>query len=186
MGNLVPALLSLPVGVVGACMMIQSGSLGGAGLIVLGLFPIVAWTAVNYFGLFENGRMRQEMELKLRAAHSDLSSSIYFVGIATPGYVSSLDPHEDVGFLIVNPLHLEFFGDKLNINVKKSVIAEVRFRPNVHTALGLGRWISVEGVAEGQPIRLMIEVRECPTLLANKRLSKKVLSTLQTWLEASK
>ena len=68
-----------------------------------------------------------------------------FVGCATPTYAGWLDPHEDVGFLLMEGDRLVFHGDRLNLVMMKADIATVRYRPNVHTMVGLGRWVSVEG-----------------------------------------
>jgi hypothetical protein len=57
----------------------------------------------------------------------------------------------------------------------------VRFRANVHTVIGLGRWISIEGFADGKPIRLLIEPRERPQLLGNLRYSKRLAQRIRRW-----
>jgi hypothetical protein len=49
--------------------------------------------------------------------------------------------------------------------------------------LGLGRWISLEGVADGKPIRLLIEPRERPTLLGNLLFSKALAGRLRRWMQ---
>jgi hypothetical protein len=105
-----------------------------------------------------------------------------FVGVATPRYSSMLDPHEEVGYLIAQPDRLEFHSETKTIEVFREQVKRIRFRPNVHTLLGLGRWVSVEGTADGKPIRLLIEPRDKPTLLGNFLRSKALLLRLRRWL----
>ena len=67
--------------------------------------------------------------------------------------------------------------------MNKDQIKGVRFRPNVHTMVGLGRWVSVEATAAGKPIRLLVEPREKRTMLGNKRYGKALRTRLEAWLK---
>jgi hypothetical protein len=70
------------------------------------------------------------------------------------------------------------------VTLLKSEVQGVRYRPNVHTALGLGRWVSVEAKQNGKPVRLLIEPRESNTLLANRRLGKELRTRIEEWRTA--
>jgi hypothetical protein len=57
----------------------------------------------------------------------------------------------------------------------------VRYRPNVHTLLGLGRWISIEGEVHGRPIRLRVESRVRDTMLGNLALGPWLRDSIERW-----
>jgi hypothetical protein len=184
MGNFLPALIGLPFAGVGIAVVVRS--LDAAGLGICWVIGSVAamWLSVNFLGLFENSRMRREMSRRLMDRDRALPTDALFVGCATPTYAGWLDPHEDVGFLCIEADRIIFWGDSLELVVLKSETIRIRFRPNVHSAAGLGRWISIEGLSEGTPIRLCVEPRERRTLLGNLRLSKALKVKLDRWLKA--
>jgi len=153
------------------------------GLLALG--TVIGWLALNRFGLFDNAKMRRELERELKARDVDLGDSPAFVGFATPRYSSALDPHEDVGFLVLRPGRLEFVSEVRTVTVERQDIREIRFRPNIHSLLGLGRWVSIEGEVGGQAIRLAIEPRERRTLLGNRAYSKELRNRLAAWLKSA-
>jgi len=208
MGNLIPALIAVPFAVYGLTLMSSNGVVLGRGLWFFAGSPIVLWLAMNFLGLFRNGAMRSLLAARLTTLHPELGAVLaprsiraespksgsknpkskiqnlpWFVGVATPKHTSLLDPHEDIGFLIVHPDRLQFLGDHLSLMVEKNDVSAVQFRMNPHTLVGLGRWVSVEGQSGGQRIRLQIEPRERSTLMANMLLSAKLKRTLQQWLK---
>lgn len=170
-GNLVPLLVAAPFGVVGLLMMYRDGDMLGRGLWMLALSVAVGIIAVNWLGLFENAAIRRAMERRLPP---DLSPVRWFVGATTPSFVGWLDPHEDVGFLWMDATRIGFFGETYRIEIPRAQVTAIRFRPNVHTLIGLGRWISIEAVVDGKPARLKIEPRERRTLLGNRRLGAEI------------
>ena len=102
-----------------------------------------------------------------------------FVGCSSPRHFGVLDAHENVGFLILDE-DLRVVCENTTLRLPRSQIVEVRLRPNVHSWLGLGRWVSVEG--EG--IRLYLEPRNARTLLANRRASGPLLERIRRWRAA--
>ncbi len=92
-----------------------------------------------------------------------------------------LDAHEDVGFLAFGPYELEFIGDTKRVRFVREQITRVHFLPNVHTLLGLGRWIGIEAIINGMPVRLLVEPRERNTLLGNLALSSWLKKTIVDW-----
>lgn len=156
------------------------GEVMGLGLWLLGAGTIFGWLAVNFFGLFENVRMKAQLERILAAKGETLTEPI-FVGFATPRYSSALDPHEDVGFLSLAPDRLRFVSETRVVEVPKAAISLVRLRGNVHTLLGLGRWVSVEGTIDGKAIRFLMEPRQFRTLLRNKKYAKALAKRLNEW-----
>lgn len=170
-GNLIPLAIAAPFGVVGLLMMYREGDLLGRGLWVLAAGVVIGILAVNWLGLFENAAIRRAMERRLPAA---LSPVRWFVGATTPSFVGWLDPHEDVGFLWMDATTIGFFGEKYRIEIPRSQVTAIRFRPNVHTLIGLGRWVSIEAVVDGKPARLRFEPRERRTLTGNRRLGAEI------------
>lgn len=177
MGNLVPLLGALPFGVVGLALAIQRQQMSGLPLWVFSLMPVAGWLLMNSLGLFENAKMRAELQRRLSPRPQHV-----FVGVARPSFRGLLDPHEDVGFLVLGETALEFLGESLKIRIDRKSLNGVRFRPNVHSMVGLGRWVSVEGVLEGTPIRLLIEPRERRTLWGNRAFSKELRHQIEVWL----
>ncbi|MFQ3587158.1 MAG: hypothetical protein SNJ76_05790 [Fimbriimonadaceae bacterium] len=133
-------------------------------------------------GLYDNEAMRRESEARLAARGGDKPGERYFVGFARPSYTGLLDPHEDVGFLIVHADRLEFLGERHDLVVDRSRIESIRFRRSIHSWVGLGRWVSIEGAIEGKPFRMLVEPREMGTLRANRRFGSRLRKRLQDWL----
>lgn len=183
MGNLIPIALALPFAAVGVWRLLQTGPTLGDGFAWIVAMPVVGWLAVNLFGHFENGAMRDAMRARLVKENVDLGDSRTFVGFARPGRSGLLDPHEDVGFLVMRTDELEFVGETHRVCVPRSAVVRIRFRPNIHTWVGLGRWVSVEGTLEDTPIRLLVEPRERSTLLGNLMVSGTLRNRLRAWLE---
>lgn len=182
MGNLIPLAFAAPVGALGLFEMWRTGDILGRGLWLLVLSLPLGLVAVNFLGLYQNRLMKKEMDLRLRGSRPRLPYRRYFVGMATPTFRGLLDPHEDVGFLLLHPDKVEFFGEKIRIELARSEIVGVRFRPNVHSLIGLGRWVSLEAMVEGKPGRLLVEIRERPTLLGNLLMSRTLLKKVAKWL----
>ena len=136
---------------------------------------------MNWWGLFENARMRREMEAKWRAAKRPEPIRRYFVGMATPAHSGMIDPHEDVGWLAVYPDKLEFFGDRFRTLVERDKIETIRLRPNAHSLVFLGGFVAVEGAG----FRISFEMRDHPTLWRNNRQNKKLHSRLLQWKQGS-
>lgn len=173
MANLVPALAFVPVFAIGL-MLYQRGQ-HTAALAFLIASPIVGLVAVNFLGLYQNSQMK----LELRGLLGKEDAEPIFVGFSRPGSISALDPHDDLGWLVVGTRSVKFFGEKGAYDLPWSDIRAVRFRPNVHTLLGLGRWISFEGLKDGKQLRMMVEPRVHSTLLANKREGARLLRKLR-------
>ncbi|HEY3779885.1 MAG TPA: hypothetical protein VGL56_02285 [Fimbriimonadaceae bacterium] len=182
MGNLIPALFAVPFALFGLWWMSSKGQIMGPGFIIFAISPIVGWFAMNFFGLYQNRAMKRSIARFLRGVRPKVCEPMYFVGIATPKYASLLDPHEDIGFLILHDDRLEFFGDHLNLSLNRKDISNVDYRMNPHSLVGLGRWIAVEGIMDKHRVRLQIEPREKRTLLGNLIFSKVVKAHLKSWV----
>ena len=153
----------------------------GPGLWVLLGGQVVGWLALNLFGLFENGRIRRDSMRNLTLRRPPAPGPVVFVGCASSKHHSMLDAHEDVGFLAFGPQELEFIGDEKRMRILREQINNVRFLPNVHTIVGLGRWVSVEATINGLPVRLLLEPRERNTLMGNLALSGWLRKTIDDW-----
>lgn len=168
-------LLAAPFGVIGLVLMYRAGEILGPGLAVFAISPLVLWLSVNWLGLFENTSMRRAMERRC----GDLPEARWFVGAATPAFVGWIDPHEDVGFLWMDDKTIGFCGERYRIEIPRSTVTAIRFRANVHSLIGLGRWVAIEAVVEGKPAQLRIEPREAKTLWGNRRLSRVIRDRLR-------
>lgn len=179
LGNLIPASIWLVPTAAGIIWSIRQDNFLGIGLIGVIIGLVAGLLAVNFFGLFENEAMKRTLEIRLRARGEFPKDSICFVGFARPEYSSMLDPHEDVGFLELRPNELRILGESLQIEISKSEVKEIRFRPNVHSIFGLGRWISIET----EQSRLLIEPRQLRTLRKNLRFGRSLRAELEAWLK---
>jgi len=183
MGNVVPLSLALPLLGLGLGMMYLSGRIFSPGLGLVALSIIVGWLMTNFFGLYENHIMKQQMAWRLNAALKDLPTRRYFVGVATPSFKGMLDPHEDVGYLLIFRDRIDYHGEKMRLSLKRSEIRGFERRPNIHTLIALGGWLSILAERDGKAIELKVEVRERPTLRANRRLTRLLFSRLRQWHE---
>lgn len=181
LGNLIPVLFWLPLTIAGIVVIVKSGEASPLGIGLLGAATVVGWLALNQFGLYENGRMKGQLA-RIIIARGDVGPEAHwFVGFATPRYSSALDAHEDVGFLWMEPDRVKFVSEVRTVEVARADVTEVRFRPNVHSLLFLGRWVAIEATVAGKPIRLTVEPRVDRTLLVNRRLSNELLARLEEW-----
>lgn len=181
MGNLVPLACMAPFGIAGALVMMRARevTLVGVALWVAGL--VAGWLAVNRFGFYGNAAMKRELQRRLLAKAGRDASSGTFVGFARPSYTGLLDAHEDLGFLFLDAEQLEYIGEVHHVKFTRAQALGARFRPNIHSALGLGRWVGIDASVDGKPIRLLVEPREHPTLLANRRLGAELRAAIDDW-----
>lgn len=182
MGNLLPALLFLPPATIGISMMFLDREILGRGMPYVVAAPVLGWLALNLLGHYGNRAMRREMTFRLKAERSELPPKPVFVGFARPSYHGLLDAHEDVGHLLLHDDRIEFLGEDHRISLAREQVTAVVFRANVHTLLGLGRWVSVEGVVDGKPVRMLIEPRERDTMLGNLLFGRRLRREIETWL----
>jgi hypothetical protein len=153
------------------------------GIACVGAGVVLGWLATNWFGALPNRRMRAQLERILKVKEEVLGDAPWFVGFATPKYSSALDPHEDVGFLVMEPDRLRFVSETRVVELPRRDVKGVRYRGNVHTLIGLGRWVSVEGEVSGRPVRLLLEPRERPTMLGNLRASRRLRDAIGKWVK---
>lgn len=180
MGNLVPAVFWAIPAIAGLGVMVGQGNLLGLGLAFLMGATLAGWLATGWFGLYQNLRMRQELSSLLLARGENLDGAI-FVGLATPRHSGILDAHEDVGFLLLKADRLRYVGENRVIEIYRNDIGRIRLRPSVHTLVGLGGWISIEGEVQGSPIRVSIEPRESATMFGNARRRRPLSKRLEGW-----
>ncbi|MCW5943011.1 MAG: hypothetical protein KIS66_12310 [Fimbriimonadaceae bacterium] len=176
MGNVLPTLVSLPFLASGSALALVDGEsvIVGGGIVTLGL--LAGLVTLNKFGLYDNATMRAELRRKLGNPEGR------FVGFARPGYRSLLDPHQDLGFFMVRAEELAFLGEALTVQLPRAAVVRIGKRANPHSWVGLGGWISIEAILEGRPVRMLIEPRDRPTLLGNKRVARTLRAELETWL----
>jgi hypothetical protein len=184
MGNIVPAFFWLPLAVYGVYIMFASHRIVTAGTWSLVGATVLGWIGLNLFGLFQNGVMRRRLA-RILNEDEDLPKDHAFVGFTTPKYSGLLDAHEDVGFLCFTPTALLFVGEARTVEMPRECVRGVVYRPNVHSLVGLGRWISVEGEASHHPVRMLFEPRERPTMLGNLLYGPRLRKKIEAWIGGS-
>lgn len=185
MGNLLPAIFYVPLLVWGVYTMWSRSEFIGFGLWLMVAGIAVAWVALNFLGLPGNGFRRREMRRNLGAVEP-LADGAVFVGFASQGYRDALDSIEDIGYLEIHPAFLRYRGEALNWEIARRDIVQVRFALNVHSILGLGRWLVVVAKEGGKSKIYRIEPRERDTLLGNRAYSAKLRSKLSAWIAGAK
>lgn len=176
-GNLLPLLLSVPFLVL-AVKQLSADPASPKVWLWAGCFLVIGWLSTNLLALLGNRGLRRTLELRLKVDGYLQNGDMAFVGFARPGHKGLLDPHEDVGFLTWNKDSIDFLGAVHRFSVPVIEISAIRFRPNIHTWLGLGRWLSIESQKDDRSIRLLLEPREKSTLVGNLLYSKKLRRVL--------
>ncbi len=179
MGNLVPGLLSFPFAVGGYLLWNPDSPLEWMPIAVLALFPVIGWISLSAFGLWSNAAMRDELGKRYGRERGRPEDPLIFVGFATPQYRSVLDPHEDIGFLVLHPEALEIYGDQRTEHRKREEITGIRLAKNTHSWVGLGGWVVVESPSGN----LLIESREKDSLAANRKNRVRLLESLRNWAQ---
>jgi len=177
-GNLIPAIVWFVC--VGYGMYLASVSVDPLGEPIRWIVggTVGAWWFTNWFGLYQNRAMRAQLKRIVREPITDADE---FVGFARPAFGSFTDAHEDVGFLCLGADRIKFVSEQRVVQVFRVEVKSIHYRPNVHSAILLGRWIAIEGVSEGQKIRLLIEPRNYATMFANLRHSRTLKKRLEDW-----
>ncbi len=180
-GNLAPLILSCPFFFLA---MIELARFGANLKVVVYslLFFAVGWLGTNFLGLWGNVGMRKQMETRFRSRFPEDSDRRFFVGFARPSYRGLLDPHEDIGFLILRPEGVQFLSDDTDFSIPANVVTSVRRKGNIHSTLGLGGWVCVEAEVNNKIVQMLVEPREKRTLLGNKSLSKVLVKMLKEHL----
>lgn len=176
MSNLVPALVFVPVFATG--LMLFQRDLRVASVVCFAASVLIGLFSVNLLGLFQNRRMQAELKPLIHGR----PEPHWFVGIGRPGAVGALDPHDDLGFLLLTNDALEYVGETARYRIPYVDILNVSFKMNAHSLLGLGRWIAIEGRHDGKPFRMLAEPRSFPTILRNKKEGTRIVSELRKLL----
>ena len=92
-----------------------------------------------------------------------------------------LDAHEDLGFLFLDETSVEYIGESHHVTISRKDVTGVRYRPNFHSTLGLGRWVSIEAIHQGKPVRVLVEPREASTLLGNRKRGTELKKKIEEW-----
>ncbi len=180
MGNVLPLVLASPFLFPAVIALSQKGPSKEL-ILWIGAFIATSWVLLALLGFFGNGGMKREMGRRLHIERAFDKTERYFVGFARPSFRSALDPHEDVGYLLLHDDRIEFYGAEHKISIDRDDVSGARFRPNTHTIVGLGRWVSVEAVVEEKPVRLLVEPREKATLIGNMLFSRRLLNRIREW-----
>jgi hypothetical protein len=180
LGNLLPALIYLPLALTGVLLIVVRQEFIGPGLWFLVASVVTGWLAMNFLALAGNGFLKRQLRRELDEVHP-LKPDAIFIGYARPEFRNLLDPHEDLGYLVLAPERLIFVGEIYRIQMPRTSVTDIRFRPNPHTMVGLGRWIEVQGSVDGKPTSLRFEPRERSTLLGNLFFGSELYQSLNEW-----
>lgn len=171
--NALPVLCGLPF-LIAALYLKAKGQGLDIGLVVAAIAtPAIT---LNWLGMTGNVAMRRLLEARLQP-----SQDAIFVGYAPAGFKGLLDPHADLGFLTFDDAELTFRGEQFDVHINRSRDIQVGFAFNPHSLLGLGRWLSVSGRSDEGPVTMLIEPRQAPTLLANRKLGVALKARVETW-----
>lgn len=177
-------LICVPFGVGAILFFDPSRGLSGASLLCAILFPAVGWLSLNWLGLWGNESMRRQVTRLYERTEPPPDWGRIWVGAARPAFRGVLDPHEEVGFLILRAEELEFFSETVRLKLPKSTLKAIRTGVNPHSLVGLGGWVVLVGEIDGQPILFRVEPRESPTLWGNVRQRRRLRDTLTQWLKS--
>lgn len=181
-GNLLPALFFVPPVAWGVYWMLKNDLILGSGFWFVIAGTLLGWIGLNLFGLTGNAFMRRELKRNLMAKNVSFDDPHFFVGFSSPKFFSVLDAHEDIGFLFLRESTIEFVGELNQVKIGRAEIQRIRFRPNVHTWVGIGRWVSIDGLRKKSRFRMNIEPREKNYLLLNLLTSRRVRDQIQAWV----
>jgi len=150
-------------------------------MVLAACFPLIWWFATALLSQLANTPMRNELARVFARSHGAIDSPWSFVGVSTPTYKSPWDLHEDVGLLIRKPDELEFVGDSLAIQLKRSEIGRVVRKRHALSWFGLGSWIEIWSVDASGGCLLRIESRQESTRLGNAWASDQLAESLLEW-----
>jgi len=179
MGNVIPA---LPFGTFYSLglyfALFAPKSLQWVSLPAVVLALVAGWLAIDRYGFWETQKMRAELEDSLKKKGIAIEPTDRWVGVSWKGGTSPLDAHLDVGFLRMTNAGVKVFGEQETYEVPWKSMTHLGWTPGIHTIMGLGGWCTVQyNTAEGNKT-LKFEVRELPTMLANKPHTKDLVKQL--------
>lgn len=185
-GNWIPLVVAAPLLLAGLALYRTDAPGQPVPLVLIGMFPVVGWLAVNGIVPRADAKMREVLARRLASKlPMHPVAGPWFVGFARPTYASLLDPHEDVGFLILTADQLHFVGEVQRVVLDRNAITGVGRRANPHTWLALGGFLAVDGQIDGQPVRVLVEPRETRTLRGNLRQARVIEHELRRWWDPS-
>jgi len=184
MGNVLPAVFWFPLTMAGLIIYYRTGHVWGWAFNTLCLGQFLGLVSLNYLGLFENALLRKELDREFRVLRPRYTGYRVFVGFASQGYSSWVDPHEDVGYLCLTPETIEFYGDQIIWKLEHKDVLRITKGPNIHSLVGLGRWIRIEATLGGSKTILRLEPRDRDTLIGNLIGGRKLRVRLLNWQQA--
>lgn len=185
-GNILPLLIGVPFIVIGLIIGARSHSWRDGVLIWFGLGVLLPALTLNWLGLAGNQTLKSDFYARnSRAFARESDSDCLFFGVASSGFRSLLDPHEDIGFICLHENGFRFYGEKIRVEVSGAEIKGLGWKANPHSWLGLGGFALITYNQKGEDKTLLMESREKSSLLANKKLTHSVLDQLKSITEAA-
>jgi len=181
MGNLLPALFSVPIGALGIWMYEPTKPFAPLPLTLIIAFPLVGIVALNWLGLFGNNLLRGELSRLFSRENEIGDRRLIFIGLARPEYKGILDPHQELAFLLIGPEELELYGELTRLKIPRRHVIEIKRKRNIHSWLGLGGWVVLRFVEGATTRELLLEPREFSSLARNRRFAKALFADLEKW-----
>jgi hypothetical protein len=179
MGNLI-GMAAMAIVVVAGFGLGYGSTFGEKAAIVL-VALVVGLIVFHYTGLFQNARMRTAMAKRAERLPEWEGAERFFVGYATRGYAGALDPHEDVGWLLLSPDELVFEGERYRFRYPRRGIGRVGRSFGVHSLVGVS-WVSAIAVADdGAAASLRFESRDADHIFSLRRANLRLRKSLQVW-----
>ncbi len=172
MGNLLPGILSVPALVGGLILFRLDDPFNSLPLLLMFGSSVVGWLLINCLGLYDNSTMRTELGRRLDRDLGAEPRRQIFIGYSKPKFRSILDPHENVGFLIIEPDKWILFGEQAKRIILTKDILEVSWRKNTHSSILLGGFLRLDYRDSTGIQTVNIESREKGTLLANRKVTR--------------
>jgi len=175
LGNVLPGILCVPSLIAGLLLFKIEDPFAQVPLGLMFISPVVGWFCVNVMGLYDNSTMRSEIGRKLDRELGAESRRQFFVGYSNPKFRSIWDPHEFVGFLIIEPDKWTLFGESEKLEILTKDILGISWKKNTHSAMLLGGFMKVDFRDAAGVKTLLIESREKNSLLANKKVTRSLV-----------
>lgn len=143
--------------------------------------PLILWASINFLALAFNEGLRRRLKPLVFSVSGEPALRMWFVGLGMQGRRQLLHPHYDVGWLLLYSEEIVFVGERERLLLKKTELTGIGYSPNIHSLVGLGRWVVIEGRTSKGRLRFLVEPRERRTLLGNLLLSKQMAYEVRKW-----
>lgn len=151
-------------------------------LLALPAALLVGLVVFHFTGLWDNAKMREALRERYRAEPLWEDGHRFFVGFASASYEGLLDPHQDVGWLLLTGSRLVFLGDRFQFDFALTDIYRLERGFSAHTLLGSG-WQLLRGAREKREFVLRFESRDADRVFGLCAANRHLERALRAWLD---